>query len=247
MSKNGREPLYVVRNSRIHGRGVFATRYIRKGTRIVEYTGERITNKESDRRYDDTKMKRHHTFLFTLDSKTVIDGAIDKGGGGCELHQSFLRAELRGRDNGEADLHSRPARNPPGNRARLRLPVRANGQERREAREVLLLQVRGANRAAGSIVKPGEKKAIARTIMSSGGSEIFRGRSARYPLRRWRPASWSEPPNSSFAPLSRGSPPRARFAKRLRDTSPPLPVEIFGKRRRGPCAPEPGTASHVLQ
>jgi SET domain-containing protein len=81
MSKNGREPLYVVRNSRIHGRGVFAARRIRKGTRIVEYTGERINNKEADRRYDDTKMKRHHTFLFTLDSRTVIDGAISTGGG----------------------------------------------------------------------------------------------------------------------------------------------------------------------
>ena len=81
MSKNGREPLYIVRNSEIHGRGVFALRRIRKGTRIVEYEGERISNKEADRRYDDTKMKRHHTFLFTLDSKTVIDGASDTGGG----------------------------------------------------------------------------------------------------------------------------------------------------------------------
>ncbi len=81
MAKNGREPLYVVLNSRIHGRGVFAVRQIRKGTRIVEYTGERISNKEADRRYDDTRMKRHHTFLFTLDSKTVIDGAIETGGG----------------------------------------------------------------------------------------------------------------------------------------------------------------------
>ncbi|HET6760695.1 MAG TPA: SET domain-containing protein-lysine N-methyltransferase [Gemmatimonadaceae bacterium] len=81
MSKNGREPLYIVRNSGIHGRGVFAARRIRKGTRIVEYTGERISNKEADRRYDDTKMKRHHTFLFTLDSNTVIDGAISTGGG----------------------------------------------------------------------------------------------------------------------------------------------------------------------
>jgi hypothetical protein len=74
-------PLYVVRRSRIHGRGVFAARYIRKGTRIVEYTGERISNREADRRYDDDKMKRHHTFLFTLDKKTVIDGAISAGGG----------------------------------------------------------------------------------------------------------------------------------------------------------------------
>jgi SET domain-containing protein len=80
-STNGREPLYVVRNSDIHGHGVFAARYIRKGARIVEYTGERIGNDEADRRYDDTKMKRHHTFLFALDSKTVIDGATETGGG----------------------------------------------------------------------------------------------------------------------------------------------------------------------
>jgi len=75
------EPMYVVRNSSIHGRGVFATRYIRKGTRILEYKGERISNREADKRYDDTRMKRHHTFLFTLDKKTVIDGAISAGGG----------------------------------------------------------------------------------------------------------------------------------------------------------------------
>ena len=80
-SGNGREPLYVVRNSPIHGRGVFAARYIRKGTQIVEYKGERIGNREADRRYDDKRMKRHHTFLFTLDAKTVIDGAISTGGG----------------------------------------------------------------------------------------------------------------------------------------------------------------------
>ena len=79
-SRNGREPLYVVRTSKIHGRGVFAARRIRKGTKIVEYTGERIDNDEADRRYDDKKMKRHHTFLFTLDRNTVIDGALKKGG-----------------------------------------------------------------------------------------------------------------------------------------------------------------------
>src|SRR5438477_6410643 len=81
ISKNGREPLYVVRGSSIHGRGVFATRYIRKGTQILEYEGERISNREADRRYDDSRMKSHHTFLFTLDKNTVIDGAISAGGG----------------------------------------------------------------------------------------------------------------------------------------------------------------------
>ncbi|MEO8909208.1 MAG: SET domain-containing protein-lysine N-methyltransferase [Gemmatimonadaceae bacterium] len=80
-SKNGREPLYVVRSSHIHGRGVFANRYIRRGTRIVEYIGERIDNDEADRRYDDDKMRRHHTFLFTLTNNIVIDGAEAAGGG----------------------------------------------------------------------------------------------------------------------------------------------------------------------
>lgn len=79
--KGNADPLYVVRNSPIHGRGVFANRYIRKGTRILEYKGERISNREADKRYDDTRMKRHHTFLFTLDKHTVIDGAISAGGG----------------------------------------------------------------------------------------------------------------------------------------------------------------------
>ena len=93
MSQNGLEetpgssnnevsaPLYVVSGSPIHGRGVFAVRYIRKGTKILEYKGERISNREADMRYDDARMKRHHTFLFVLDKKTVIDGAISAGGG----------------------------------------------------------------------------------------------------------------------------------------------------------------------
>lgn len=74
-------PLYVVRNSGIHGRGVFAARRIRKGTRIVEYTGERISDDEADKRYDEANMKRHHTFLFTLNRNTVVDGSPETGGG----------------------------------------------------------------------------------------------------------------------------------------------------------------------
>lgn len=68
---------FVVRRSSIQGRGGFATRDIRKGERIVEYVGERISWKEADTRYDDDAMKRHHTFLFAVTSRTVIDGAVD--------------------------------------------------------------------------------------------------------------------------------------------------------------------------
>jgi len=66
---------YEIRKSRIQGRGAFATRRIRAGTRIVEYVGERITREEADARYDDESMARHHTFLFAVDDDTVIDAA----------------------------------------------------------------------------------------------------------------------------------------------------------------------------
>ena len=68
-------PWFELRRSRIQGRGAFAKRRIRKGTRIIEYTGEIITDEEADRRYDDEKMDRHHTFLFAVDVNHVIDGA----------------------------------------------------------------------------------------------------------------------------------------------------------------------------
>jgi uncharacterized protein len=71
-----RPPLYYLDRSNIQGRGMFAGRMIRKGQRIIEYTGERIDDDEADRRYDENRMNRHHTFLFTLDSDLVVDGAI---------------------------------------------------------------------------------------------------------------------------------------------------------------------------
>lgn len=69
-------PPFELRRSKIQGRGAFATRDIRKGERIIEYIGEHITWKEADRRYDDGKMGRHHTFLFTLNDRIVVDAAV---------------------------------------------------------------------------------------------------------------------------------------------------------------------------
>ena len=70
---------FEVRPSPIQGSGGFATRAIAAGTRIVEYTGERIGHAEADARYDDATMPRHHTFLMVVDDETVIDAAV--GGG----------------------------------------------------------------------------------------------------------------------------------------------------------------------
>lgn len=70
------QPYFEIRSSRIQGRGAFALKRIRKGTRLIEYVGEHISHDEADRRYDEDGMKRHHTFLFTLNRKTVIDAAV---------------------------------------------------------------------------------------------------------------------------------------------------------------------------
>src|SRR5262249_60635006 len=63
-------------SSSIHGQGVFALRPIRKGTRLIEYVGERITPEAADLRYNDDEMDIPHTFLFTVDKHTVIDAAV---------------------------------------------------------------------------------------------------------------------------------------------------------------------------
>lgn len=68
---------FKVKTSRIAGRGVFAVRFIRKGTRIIEYVGQRITSEIADARYDDSRSQPHHTFLFALDDHTAIDAAYD--------------------------------------------------------------------------------------------------------------------------------------------------------------------------
>jgi SET domain-containing protein len=68
-----RRPMIEVRHSPVHGYGVFALRRIRKGTTVIEYLGDRITHDEADERYADKDEKDNHTFLFTVNSKIVID------------------------------------------------------------------------------------------------------------------------------------------------------------------------------
>lgn len=69
-----RHHLCEVRRSSIHGWGVFATTFIKAGTRIIEYKGERISRDEADRRYARKLEQTTHTFLFIIDERTVLDG-----------------------------------------------------------------------------------------------------------------------------------------------------------------------------
>jgi len=60
----------------VHGRGVFAVAPIRKGTRILEYLGDRVSHEAADKRYEDHDESDNHTFLFIVDKKTVIDAGV---------------------------------------------------------------------------------------------------------------------------------------------------------------------------
>jgi SET domain-containing protein len=61
----------IIRSSAIHAAGGFSTTDLRKGARVAEYTGYRLTKEEADARYQDSPL----TYLFGLgDGSVVIDG-----------------------------------------------------------------------------------------------------------------------------------------------------------------------------
>jgi len=96
----------AVRNSPIHGRGVFALRRIPKGTRIIEYKGTLITDAEADRRYSRIQAHSPHTMLFSVDDGLVID-ATRKGNSArwinhscapnCEIEEEHHRVFIEAR------------------------------------------------------------------------------------------------------------------------------------------------------
>lgn len=61
----------IIRSSAIHAAGCYTTAPIKKRTRIVEYTGPRITKERADQKYEHSPT----TYLFGIgDGSTVIDG-----------------------------------------------------------------------------------------------------------------------------------------------------------------------------
>jgi len=65
---------YKVIKSNIHRKGLCAARNIKRGKRIIEYRGIKITHKQAD---EDTKYGYDVTYLFTLDKKYLLDGDFE--------------------------------------------------------------------------------------------------------------------------------------------------------------------------
>ncbi len=94
-----------VRDSPVHGKGVFAKKPIAEGEWLLEYKGELITSKEADRRMPEDPEDPSHTFFFSLDHRYVIDANVHGNAtrfvnhscdGNCETEvvgrQVFIRA-----------------------------------------------------------------------------------------------------------------------------------------------------------
>lgn len=80
--KKTTSPYVLVKNSKIHMKGVFAKKDIPEGTKVIEYVGRKVTKKESDDIYDEQYEKsKGHTkdggvYLFELNKRYDIDGNV---------------------------------------------------------------------------------------------------------------------------------------------------------------------------
>jgi uncharacterized protein len=144
---------FVVRNSGIHGKGVFATMHIPAGTRLIEYKGERLTEAQVDKRYanDDNP----HTFLFALDDGMVIDATNGGNSARWINHSCAPNCEAVDDDNRIYIETLRAIR--PGEE--LSYNYRIELEERHTPELKRLYQCRcGARRCRGTILQPKKKK-----------------------------------------------------------------------------------------
>ena len=77
----GQSPYCEVRGSEIHGRGVYAAQAIPAGTKIIEYVGELVDKRESERRGVSQHAKSVESgdaavYIFTLSERYDIDGNV---------------------------------------------------------------------------------------------------------------------------------------------------------------------------
>jgi len=72
----------VIKKSGIHNKGVFAARDIKKGEKIIEYLGEKISKKESTKRAEIVLEESKHSktkgavYIFNLTKRYDLDGNV---------------------------------------------------------------------------------------------------------------------------------------------------------------------------
>jgi SET domain-containing protein len=82
LRERGASKLCEVRGSQIHGRGVYATQAIVEGDEIIEYVGQKITKRLSERRAHQQLEVAEQSgdaavYIFNLDENWDIDGNFE--------------------------------------------------------------------------------------------------------------------------------------------------------------------------
>ncbi|TFW03471.1 SET domain-containing protein [Oxalobacteraceae bacterium OM1] len=99
-------PAWIVKDSPVHGKGVFARRRIAPGACIIEYRGERITWEEAQRRAEARGGPVNHTFFFTLNDGRIIDGGSRGNEARFVNHACEPNCEAIEHDDGRVYLYS---------------------------------------------------------------------------------------------------------------------------------------------
>jgi hypothetical protein len=199
MKRASRQPLFEVRHSPIHGYGVFALRRIRKGTTVTEYLGDRVSHEEADARYEDKDPNDNHTFLFTVDSKTVIDGGV--GGNdaryinhGCDPNCESTAQNKR--------IYVEAIRTiQPGEELAYDYQIQRDPEDPPDV-DVIFACRCGAATCRGSMLvapKKPRKKAVAKTAKKPARKAKKKSRAAGRGARRSVPASRKAQPGRSWA------------------------------------------------
>ena len=89
--------LYKIKKSKIDnkGRGLYASCDIKKGTKIIDYVGKIITNREVDESNKFDNKKR--IYLFTLNKKYTLDGDFSWNTAGLVNHSCDNNCDYEGK------------------------------------------------------------------------------------------------------------------------------------------------------
>jgi len=141
---------YRVRNSAIHGRGVFAATTIAKGTRIIEYRGERTTWEIVSERPDSDPDNPSHTFIFELSDGEVIDAGVRGNAARWINHSCAPNCKSYEDDDGRVYIEARRAI-APGEELTYDYRLSLDGRITRKIREEYACRC-GAKRCRGSLL-----------------------------------------------------------------------------------------------
>ncbi len=157
---------YVVRNSAIHGRGVFAAKSIARGDTVIEYKGERTSWDDAMERPDSDPDDPSHTFLFELDDGRVIDARVKGNAARWINHSCAPNCETYEDEDGRVFIQAR-RKIEPGTELSYDYKLSVDGKLTKEERARFECRC-GSPKCRGSLLAKKKKKKGAKAGKKNG-------------------------------------------------------------------------------